>query len=108
MKISKLQLLNVLTGVLHTTVDDLYTFFNEGIEDGIMTHHLPNAYKAIKPILIRRYPDLPHEGHHPNIENGGEMLELTFTDDEKKEFWSNFQAQPSLLAGKNVIIAKVQ
>jgi hypothetical protein len=49
------RLRNLTTGILHTSVSCVY----EDIEyltgaEGIMTHHLPAALRAIKPILEKR------------------------------------------------------
>lgn len=99
MKVTKLQLLNITTGVMHTNMDDIYKFFDQVIEEGIMTHMLPRALEAIRPILKERYPSLPFEGHHSKIENGSEEIEIVFTEEEKARFWGEYMLLPSPLPG---------
>lgn len=98
-----LQVLNVLTGHLHTNMDDIYKFFNNVIEPGIMTHMLPRALKAIKPMLEIKFPALPHDGYHPDHSN--EDVSFEFTRAEKDVFWKSYLDMPNPLEGKQVIAA---
>ena len=90
MKLTKLQFLNITTGRLHTEMDDIYKFFNDVIADGIMTHNLPNAYKAIRPILTRKYPEYPQEGFFPTFLGGEEEIEVMLSKEEIAEFWASY------------------
>lgn len=92
-----------MTGVVHTNIDDIYDFFNKTVENGIMTHMLPRATNAIKPILIQKFPQLPISGFHPNIENPDELYEVQLTTEEKSVFWNNYSELPSPLLGKSVV-----
>lgn len=93
------QVLNITTGYLHTTMDEVYEFFTVLIEPGMFTHMLPNAMDAIRPILIGKIPDIEQEGHHPDAEGN---VSFDFDENDKRKFIESFSALPSLLAGKNV------
>jgi len=99
------QTLNVLTGHLHTNMDDIYKFFNDVIEPGIMTHMLPRAFRSIKPILESKLPNLPHDGYHPELPNDDVAFE--FTDADKQTFWKSYLEMPNPLEGKEVIAVKI-
>jgi hypothetical protein len=111
------QMLNITTGRLHTDIGDIYKFFNEVIEPGIFTHMLPNALKAILPILKNKLPSsIPYEGYHPTLhsvrtdnkewEEYTDTIDITFTDEEKTQFWNNYNELSNPLEGKQVIIVK--
>lgn len=105
MKFTKLQLLNITTGVLHTKMDDIYTFFDV-IEEGVMIYMLPRALRAVQPLLMSKCPHLPDKGFHPNIDNPNEEFEIIFSDEEKGQFWKNYEKLPNPSEGKNVITVK--
>jgi hypothetical protein len=94
-KFKEHQILNITTGRLYTEMGDIYNFFNQVIEPGIMTHMLPNAMRAIVPILKRKLP-LKYFGnfYNPTLPNGD--IEFEFT--EKAEFWDAYNALPSSLS----------
>lgn len=105
-KFSKHQILNITIGRLHTGIGDVYEFFNKVIEPGIMTHHLPNACKAINPILREKFSeDFFVDEYRPETKN--EEMEFEFTDQDKERFWIAFKAIPSLLEGKEMILVKI-
>lgn len=97
------QTLNITTGFLYTEMGDIYKFFNDVVEPGIMTHMLPNSMRAIEPILRTKLPanlfDIPYT---PEIAN--EQVEFEFTDEDKKQFFINYEAlpHPFTLLGKDV------
>lgn len=91
-KFTTQQVLNILTGTLHTSVDDVYKFFDQVIEPGIMTHMLPNAVLAIQPILQSKFPDLPTKGFHPDYPNSEVDVELT--PEERQRFWEAYLGLP--------------
>lgn len=68
-----------------------------------MTHMLPRALRAIQPIVERKFPDMPREGYYPKYEHGDLMVEITLSEEEKKEFWKAYSDQPNPLEGKTVI-----
>lgn len=104
---SRHQILNITTGRLYTSMDDIYDFFDKVIKDGIMTHMLPNARMAIVPLLQGKFSEddkiLFDSIYEP--ESSNKEVKFTFTDDDKKEFWKNYSELPSALEGKKVIVA---
>lgn len=99
------QLLNITTGRLWTTMDDIYKLFNETIEDGIMTHMLPRAMTSFMATAGKREPilSLPKEGYDPaNASN--EDITFEVTPDDKIAFWEIYSDQPNPLEGKNAIL----
>ena len=103
MKIQRLR--NLTTGHLHTNMGDIY----EDIaaitgEDGIMTHQLPNAFRALLPWLKDKISDQRffEDKHDPN--HVGEFELPAMTPEEKGEFFQRFAKLPSPLIGKNVIV----
>lgn len=88
------QILNITTGRLYTEMGDIYKFFNDVIEPGIMTHMLPNAMRAIVPILKTKLPEKYFgDFYDPTFPNG--TIEFEFT--EKDEFWARYNELPSSL-----------
>lgn len=93
------RLRNLTTGFLHTKMADIY----EDIEflvgqRGIMTHHLPNANRALEPwlreqIADQRFWDGVCDGSHT-----GETAIEPMNEAAKAEFWKRFEALPSPFA----------
>lgn len=87
------KLRNITSGILHTSVGDVYSFFEEYLgEKGIMTHHLPVAGKAILPILKRNLDDswFTDEWVKEALDESVDIPDLT--DDERTEFWRGFES----------------
>lgn len=91
MKTTVGKLRNVTTGILHTDMDDVYEFFNDYVSDGIMTHHLPSAQKALRPILEGKLDEsyFNHVWQKEFLDEEVEIAELTI--EEKAKFWEAFQ-----------------
>lgn len=104
----KQQLLNVTTGRLWTSMDDIYKLFDECIEPGVMTHMLPNCSKAWMATIGTREPfkSLPTEGWDPK-HTSNENITFEITDEDKKEFWAAYGELPSLLADKKVVAVHI-
>ena len=52
------RLRNLTTGRLHTKMEDIYADIERLTgEEGVMTHMLPNACRALKPYLREKAPD---------------------------------------------------
>ena len=101
---TKHQILNITTGRLYTKMGDIYDFFDTVVESGIMTHMLPNASKAIVPILETKLApkeDFFHNEWKPDSENP--EITFEFTSEDRKTFWSNYTELPSIFEslGKN-------
>lgn len=85
------KLRNVTTGILHTNIGDVYKFFEEYTgEEGIMTHHLPSAAKALEPILKRKLSDewFTKEWIKEDLDKEATIEDLT--QDERQEFFTSF------------------
>ncbi len=80
------ELLNITTGIQHTKMEDVYSFFDKVIAPGIPTHMIPKAFAAIRPILKEKLL-LPFDGHHPEIRN--QLVTFHFTEEDKTRFWKN-------------------
>jgi len=98
MKTTKGKLRNITSSILHTEIGDVYKFFEEYLSaDGIMTHHLPSACRAIIPILRDKLTDewFTNEWIKEGLDEVVEIPDLT--DDEKDIFWESFGVHASRL-----------
>lgn len=98
------RLRNLTTGRLHTEMGHIYQdieFFTG--EEGIMTHMLPRACRALEPFLRERYPDPRLWDGEFDQAHAGEVEAVPLTADEMKAFWAAYTAQPNPLEGKAVI-----
>lgn len=57
--------LTVTTGVMLTTIEELYKILNHMTGDDLFTHQLPRASRACAPELLHQHPDLPTEVSPP-------------------------------------------
>lgn len=98
MRTTKGKLRNVTSGRLHTSIGDVYEFYTAycGAE-GIMTHHIPSAYKALLPILKNKLSDewFTDEWIKTGLEETVEVPEMTQT--EKTTFWESFGVYASAM-----------
>lgn len=53
---SFLQVLNLTSGRLVTTLDDIYNLLNYLTGDNLFTHQLPIANNCVSPLIIKKYP----------------------------------------------------
>lgn len=87
---------NLTTGRLHTKMQDIY----EDIEyivgaEGIMTHMLPNANRAIQPFLLSKINDSRFFDGICDAEHIGEFVIDPMNAEEQKEFWDYYGKLPS-------------
>jgi len=101
------RLRNLTTGRLHTEMGHVYQDIERitGME-GIMTHMLPRAARAIEPwlreqILDERFWDGEYDATHT-----GDITLFPMNPDERKEMMERYSAQPNPLAGKDVIVVE--
>lgn len=92
------RLRNLTTGRLHTKMDDIYADveFITG-EQGVMTHMLPNACRAMEPWLREKVTDVRFWDEAFDTTHEGEVDLAPMTDDEREEFWARYLALPSSL-----------
>ena len=93
MQTTKGKLRNITSGILHTTIGDVYTFFEEYLgAKGIMTHQLPSAGKSIVPILKSKLSAewFINEWQKEGLSEKVEIDDLTET--EKADFWKQYDA----------------
>jgi hypothetical protein len=89
------RLRNLTTGKLHTTMSDIY----EDIEwftrsEGIMTHQLPNAARALRAYLEKHLDSRFFDGRYDPSHVGD--VEISPMDEaEKREFQRRYAALPS-------------
>lgn len=86
------------TGILHTTIGDVYEFIEEYTgEKGVMTHQIPSACRALVPILKTKLP--PEWFNEIWLKDGlDEPCEVSdLTDEEKRSYWSEYGAYASAM-----------
>lgn len=62
MKLHIGDILTIITGVMLTTIDRLYSTLDQLTGDNLMTHQLPEAARKMKPVLVAQLPwvaDIP-------------------------------------------------
>ena len=99
---------NLTTGRLHTDIGCVYQDIEYLVgAEGIFTHMLPNASRALEPFLRKRITDPRFWEDKYDTTHAGEIEVAPLTEEEQKEFWQSYGALPSPLAGKDVIAVKV-
>lgn len=102
------RLRNLTTGRLHTEIGHVYRDIEYLIgEQGIMTHMLPRAFRALEPILRAR--DLGERlwDEAYDVTHTGEIDVAALDAKELAAFWEAYKEQPNPLAGKDVIAVAV-
>lgn len=89
------RLRNLTTGILHTQMQDIY----DDIEaltgaDGIMTHQLPNAVKAMEPWLRQRLPDPRFWDGKFDTDHTGDVDIEPMTSVERGEMFARYSELP--------------
>ena len=101
MKTTKGKLRNITSSILHTSIVDVYLFLEEYTEfAGVMTHQLPSAMRALIPILQKKLPDewFTEDWIKTGLDEPVEIPDLT--EQEKKEFWLNYEYHASKMWDK--------
>jgi hypothetical protein len=102
------RLRNITTGRLHTEMSHIYEDIEYLVnETSIMTHMLPNAYKAIRPLLQARNMDTRLWDNTYDTTHVGDIEVPPFNEAEQAAFWEVFNAQPDLLQDKPVKVIRV-
>lgn len=102
MEIQRLR--NLTTGRLHTDMGHIYEDLGMITgEEGLMTHMLPRATRAVEPWLREHITDSRFwDGEH-DTEHTGEVELPTPTAKDRELMLDRYMAQPNPLAGKKVI-----
>lgn len=108
MKIDIQRLRNLTTGILHTEVGHVYE--DLGVitgEEGLMTHMLPRAMRAVEPWLREQITDARFWDEKFDTTHLGEIDLRETTKEERKIFFERFAAMPNPLNGKKVIVCNL-
>ena len=113
MKTTNGKLRNITSGILHTGIGDIYVFLEEYLDEkGIMTHQLPSACQALVNILKRKLPEewFTEEWIKDRDWQVQEVEISDLTQEEKDEFWKEYQIYVSAMWDKikdKTIVVKV-
>ena len=93
------RLRNLTTGRLHTKMEDIYADIERltGAE-GVMTHQLPNACRALEPYLREKVTDARFWDGEYDTTHTGEIDVPPMDEAAQKAMWERYGAMPSLLA----------
>lgn len=102
------RLRNLTTRKLHTEMQHVY----QDIEcltgtDGIMTHQIPNAMRALDPWLRERVTDERFWDGEYDPDHQGEIEIAPMTSDETAAFFQRYGELPHPFAGKDVVAVVV-
>lgn len=111
MKTTKGALRNMTTGILHTQIGEVYQFIESYTGfDGVMTHHIPAACRALDPILRKKLPAEFFDGGWEKEGLDEEVECPDLTDEEKNEFESGFKSHYedtwNIIKDKTIVVAK--
>ena len=86
---------NLTTGRLHTKMEDIYkdVEFLTGAE-GVFTHQLPNAFRAMQPWLRERVTNARFWDEKYDTTHTGETAIEPMTEYEQAEFWKRYGELP--------------
>jgi len=89
------RLRNLTTGILHTKVQDIYMDVEYLVgERGVMTHMLPNMFRAITPWLKQRVTEARFWDEKFDVTHDGDTEIEPMTELDRKEFWDRYQKLP--------------
>lgn len=92
------RLRNLTTGRLHTKMEHIYEDIGllTGV-DGVMTHMLPNACRALEPYLREKLMDARFFDGEYDTTHTGEVDVPPMDDAARESMWKRYGAMPSLL-----------
>ena len=93
------RLRNLTTKMLHTKFRDIYADIEAvtGV-DGMFTHMLPNACRALEPYLREVAPDARLWDGSYDLSHTGEVAVPQMDAAQQAEFWKRYDALPSPFA----------
>lgn len=90
---------NLTTGRLHTEIGHIYEDIETITrEEGIMTHMLPRACRAMQPWLRAKLPDARFWDGQFDVTHTGETVLEPMSDEERKAFFAAYAELPSPFA----------
>lgn len=91
MKTTVGKLRNITTGILHTSIGDVYEFLEQytGAE-GIMTHQIPSACRALEPIIKNKLPESWFVKEWIKVGLEAETDCPDMSENERKQFWESY------------------
>jgi len=102
------RLRNLTTGRLHTEIGHVYEDlgFLTG-EDGLMTHMLPRAIRAVEPWLREQVTESRFWDEEYDTTHTGDIDLAKPTKEDQKLFFERFAAMPNPLVDKDVVVAEI-
>ena len=99
------RLRNLTTGRLHTEIGHVYEDL-EAItgEQGLMTHMLPRACRAVEPWLREHVTEPRFWNGEYDTTHTGEFALPDPTAEDRAAMFERYEAQPNPLEGKNVMV----
>lgn len=89
------RLRNLTTGKVHTKMSDIYEDMEYLVgESGIMTHMLPNAFRALLPYLLEKVTDERFWDDLYDASHTGKTEVPPMNADDKVEFWIRYGDLP--------------
>ena len=90
---------NLTTGRLHTKMEDIYTDIEilTG-EEGVMTHQLPNACRALEPYLREHVTDERFWNGEYDTTHIGETAIPPMGEEDREKMWRRYSEMPSPLS----------
>lgn len=62
MRFGLADVLQITTGIMLTSMDQIYAILNHMTDDNLSTHQLPRAMRQCRPFLLETYPELSRVG----------------------------------------------
>ena len=86
---------------MHTNIGDVYLFLEAYLgQEGIMTHQIPSAFQALQPIIKTKLGEQWFNKEWIKTGLDAEVVVADLTDDEKKEFWKEYEVYASQMWDK--------
>jgi hypothetical protein len=98
------RLRNLTTGRLHTEIGHVYEDLEKITgQDGLMTHMLPRAARAIEPWLKEQVKDSRFWDGEYDVTHTGEYTLTEPSEEDRAKMLELYKEQPNPLEGKEVI-----
>lgn len=102
------RLRNLTTGRLHTDIGCVYEDLAAITgEEGLMTHMLPRACRAVEPWLREHVTDPRFWNGEYDTSHTGEIVLPEPTAKDRKAMFERYAEMPNPLAGKDVLVVEI-